>query len=284
MIRVRRFTTDDVAFGMRLKSLANWNQTEADWRRALALDSTGCFVGVLDDVPAATLATCRFGEIAWIAMVLTDPAFRGRGLATALLEHAIAYLREHGSRSIRLDATALGRPVYEKLGFRVDGEANRYFGRPTALTPSEVAGDFSIISFSEDHLSAAAALDAVASGNDRRSLLESMLHDEPSRAVAAVTGSRLLGFVMSRQGSRAVQVGPCQADDADVGAALLSETFAQLGGGQVYVDVPCANAAANRFAADRGLQVERTFLRMTLGDRVREEGSRTWANYGPEKG
>ena len=34
-VRIRRFTQDDVAFGMQLKTLAGWNQLPEDWERSL---------------------------------------------------------------------------------------------------------------------------------------------------------------------------------------------------------------------------------------------------------
>ena len=50
-----------------------------------------------------------------------EPA-RGRGLAGALMAHAMADARERGRTTATLQATDLGRPVYERLGFRSLGE------------------------------------------------------------------------------------------------------------------------------------------------------------------
>src|SRR5262245_43463016 len=97
-------TPADVPLGMELKRLAGWNQTEADWRRLLDLEPDGCFVAELDGTASATLATCVFGAVAWIAMVLVHPRGRGRGLAKALLAHALNYLERRAVSSVRLDA------------------------------------------------------------------------------------------------------------------------------------------------------------------------------------
>src|SRR5439155_20889733 len=117
MIRVRRMTAPDVSLGMRLKEQAGWNQTEADWRRCLDLEPDGCFVAEFDAVAVGTTTTCIFGTVAWIAMVLVDSAMRGRGVGKALMNRALEYLDASGVRSVRLDATPLGQPLYEKLGF-----------------------------------------------------------------------------------------------------------------------------------------------------------------------
>ena len=53
-----------------------------DWRRFLALQPDGCFVAECDGRPAGTTVACIFGQVGWIAMVLVDASFRGRGIAT----------------------------------------------------------------------------------------------------------------------------------------------------------------------------------------------------------
>ena len=54
-------------------------------------------------------------EIAWVA---TNEAARGRGIATALMRQSLWDARERGQRTSTLQATRLGAPVYERLGFR----------------------------------------------------------------------------------------------------------------------------------------------------------------------
>ena len=51
----------------------------------------------------------------WVA---TAPDARGRGLASGLMRRALADGRERGARHPTLQATEVGRPVYERLGYR----------------------------------------------------------------------------------------------------------------------------------------------------------------------
>src|SRR5437867_4267393 len=111
MIHLRLMTGADLPLGMRLKQQAGWNQLETDWRRFLDMQPDGYFVAEMDGVPVGTTATCIFGPVAWIAMVLVDAAARGQGIGTALMRYAIIFLERQQVRSIRLDATALGRPI-----------------------------------------------------------------------------------------------------------------------------------------------------------------------------
>ena len=57
-------------------------------------------------------------DIEWVAVL---PEARGRGLSGKLLAHALADAAERGQETSTLVATALGRPVYERLGFRSVG-------------------------------------------------------------------------------------------------------------------------------------------------------------------
>ena len=44
------------------------------------------------------------------------------------MEHALAHLDGERIRTVRLDATPLGRPVYAKLGFTAEYEVARWEG------------------------------------------------------------------------------------------------------------------------------------------------------------
>ena len=59
-------------------------------------------------------------------MVLTRPENRRQGLARLLMEDAIATAEREGIRTLKLDATEQGRPLYEDLGFVVEGAVERW--------------------------------------------------------------------------------------------------------------------------------------------------------------
>jgi GNAT superfamily N-acetyltransferase len=128
MLPIRSMNADDVPWGMKLKDQAGWNQTPADWQRLLALQPQGCFAAEYDgQVVGTTCVTC-FGAVAWISMVLVDASYRGRGIGTRLMEHALAYLEGKKIKTARLDATPLGRPVYARLGFAAQYDIARREG------------------------------------------------------------------------------------------------------------------------------------------------------------
>jgi GNAT superfamily N-acetyltransferase len=68
------------------------------------------------------LVTFDFEDDCSVWLVATREAARGRGLAGALMAHAMADARERGRTTSTLQATDLGRPIYERHGFRSIGE------------------------------------------------------------------------------------------------------------------------------------------------------------------
>lgn len=62
------------------------------------------------------------GNRAHLMNVYTNVCYRGQGVAGKLIRLLIAEAKEKGVTEISLDATDLGRPLYEKLGFCASDE------------------------------------------------------------------------------------------------------------------------------------------------------------------
>jgi GNAT superfamily N-acetyltransferase len=279
MLLIRAMTTADIPAGMRLKEQAGWNQLEADWRRLLELQADGGFVAEWDNVAVGTVTTCRFGPVAWVAMMLVDERHRGRGIGRALLTHALNVLDAQGVRSVRLDATPLGRPLYDSLGFLAEATFTRFQGiLPDAGESHEILG-----TGPRDALERVCALDREVTSTDRGRLLRRLADEHPD-ALRVVDGTRgVAGFLMARPGSRAIQIGPCVADDR-AGPLLLADARTRYARKPVFLDIPATHVAAQELAASWGLAAGRLLTRMGRGPRVAEDLERLWASAGPEKG
>lgn len=57
------------------------------------------------------------GNKAYIMNMYTNPDYRRRGIAYKTLELLVADAKEKGVKAISLEATDMGRPLYEKFGF-----------------------------------------------------------------------------------------------------------------------------------------------------------------------
>ncbi|HVF27138.1 MAG TPA: GNAT family N-acetyltransferase [Pyrinomonadaceae bacterium] len=280
-IEIRPLGGEDVPVAMRLKNLARWNQTEEDWQRLLNLDPRGCFAATIGGQVVATTTTTTYERhLAWIGMVLVDPDYRRRGIATRLMRGALEYLRGEKVATVKLDATPDGRPVYESLGFEVELLIERWSGVARTVASSDCTKlDASI-------LPEVFALDRRAFGADRSKLIELLVSDATTAlSVSNGLDRQLNGYALSRRGTTAAYVGPVVASDAATATALLDGVLNQLAGEQVYVDVNTAFASGTRELAARGFVKQRDLIRMRYGEKNGAGTSPTvFAIAGPEVG
>jgi GNAT superfamily N-acetyltransferase len=278
MISTRGMTMDDIPLGLRLTRQAGWNQLEADWLRFLAMQPQGCFVGELDGQGVATTVTCVLGPVAWIAMVLVETTVRRQGIATALLRHALDSLDGQGVRTIRLDATAAGQPVYEKLGFTPEYALTRYEG----IAP-EGGSQAGIVPASGGEYPEIVVFDQQMTGTPREKMLVRLFAESPQGVRIARRAGRLEGYVSVRRGVNATQIGPCIAT-SPAGDALLCNALTRCAGLRVFIDVPRDNAPAAELVHRCGLQAQRHFTRMFRGAPICDHPESIFASSGPEKG
>lgn len=66
--------------------------------------------------------TNKSGIKGYITNMYTDPAYRGRGIASSLLDTLVDEARERKVEKLWLGASKLGRPVYLKYGFKETNE------------------------------------------------------------------------------------------------------------------------------------------------------------------
>jgi GNAT superfamily N-acetyltransferase len=271
-------TAADIPLGLHLSGQAGWNQTAIDWQRCLTLQADGCFVAEWDGLAVGVTTTCIFDRIAWVAMVLVDQRFRRRGIGRALMEHALVFLDGQGVPTVRLDATPLGQPLYEQLGFVPQFRLARYVGIPR---PDDQPAHPAIVTVAAGRWEELAAIDAAITNTDRRKLLLRLFVEHPEEVRAVAEEGTFRGFIAARFGAQAVQPGPCVGQ---AGAILLEDACRRHAGRRIYLDIPEDNHHAVALAESRGLLVQRSLLRMCRGPQVIEQVDRVWASFGPEKG
>lgn len=94
--------------------------------------SLSVWIAVDDDrvAAAATILYMQFppsyqdpeGNRVYLNSMYTRPEYRGRGIATCLMDHLIAEAKEKGVHRLWLGASRMGRRVYMKYGFRNSDE------------------------------------------------------------------------------------------------------------------------------------------------------------------
>jgi GNAT superfamily N-acetyltransferase len=286
-IRLRLMTAADIPAGLELCRAARWNQIETDWQRFLALHPAGARVAVdADDAVLGSVTTLRFdGGFDWIAMVLVAPAQRRQGIASRLVDDAIALL---GTRvPARLDATPAGELVYRKLGFVPEYALARLERIPASPPePAEAAESARSAAFAESaeragerrvdasvrimedaDLSEVLSFDRDVFGADRAALLRLLRQEAPGYAVVAADrqGSRLDGYAFGRHGFSFDQLGPIIARDERTARRLIGHLLASHPRIPFLVDVPRRSTTWTSWLGDVGFREQRGFVRLVRG-------------------
>jgi len=183
--------------------------------RAFVADAGGTIVG--------SGVTTINGPVAWIGTIWVDPAWRGRGLGTALTQATIEAGEDAGCRALVLVATDAGRPLYERFGFEVQAHYRILEAPGLAIGAAEPR----VRSYRPADLPAITALDAAATGENRAHLLAAFAAPETTRCVDRADG-RLGGFVLRAPWGGGATIAP----DSDDALAILRARQLATGAGK----------------------------------------------------
>ena len=217
---------------------------------------------------AGTSVATRYGRSGWIGHGFGRPDVRGLGLGARRTTAAGAPLRHAGCESILLASTELGRPVYERLGFKVETAYHEMRGtalprkadlRPyRPLLPADRAGLLE--------------LDRQVSGEDRAALLLKFA----GYAWGLPRDGRLVGAVIPLPwGGAAASMLPGAGEDEIASLVRVLRTVGSTGS-EVVVYPPDENRLALECLRTEGFEDLRTVPRMFLGTRSEWMPAAVW--------
>jgi predicted N-acetyltransferase YhbS len=276
---IRPMLADDVEPAAEVMVGGGWGDRSRFLRFALEQPGLIPLVAEVDGQVAGTGVATVNGSVGWIGLIFVDEGLRGRGLGTALTEAVIAELAGAGCTAFALLASPLGRPIYERLGFRAELDytviAAPGLGRAeTAVGPAGSAAP-RLRPFVADDLAAIVALDRAASGEDRSHLLLAAV-DPASTVVALGPDGRVVGFEARAPWGGHPTIAPELAD----GVRLLEDRRART---PARVDARTAlpDADRNRLTVleNLGWGAERSLVRMVRGAPIRWHPEAVWGQF-----
>lgn len=257
-----------------------------DRRRFLrfTLDHPGCvpLVAELDDRVVGTGVATVNGPVGWVGMIFVDEALRGRGIGTTLTNAVLDELARAGCVSFALLASPLGRPIYERLGFRTDMAyrivSSAGLGSSRGARPSPSQGGPEVLRlrpFEAADLAALVELDRVATGEDRAHLLRAAL--DPSGSVVALgPDGRIVGY----DAHPAWGTHPAIAPELPDGVRLLEDRRARTPAGvEARTAIPESNRAGLSALENLGWRPERELIRMVRGGSIDWRPSSIWGQF-----
>jgi hypothetical protein len=276
---IRELTGDDVQSAFTLSSTAGWNQRPEDWRTLLGLAPHGSFTAIVDGRLVGTAIGINYRAFGWIAMMLVDPAYRGRGLGGRLLEAAMQAVPSN--LPIRLDATPLGRPLYERYGFVEETALTRMVAHTAggfrAAERADALGPADLGQILDE--------DARVFGADRRSVFDWSLTDAPYARIVR-DGDRVAGYSFGRRGRLFDQVGPVIARNDDIARTLVSAAIAEVRDRAVAIDAYDRHERFSEWLRSMGFHAERPLFRMSRGAWTSppSAGLQEYSIFGPDFG
>jgi predicted N-acetyltransferase YhbS len=258
-IQYRRMTERDIEAAHRLSVAVRWPHRTQDWRLVHRL-GTGFVAEAGDEVIGTILCWAHGPEFASLGMVIVDPSWQGRGIGKKLMQMVIAEL---GKRSILLNSTIAGMPLYASLGFTATGIIHQHQGtvfQPPlrALEPGE-----RIRPLGSRDGAGLAALAARASGMPRGTVLAALLED--AECVVIDRYDEIIGCAMLRRFGHGYAIGPVIAPDVERARTLISHWVGTYAGSFVRIDVS-ANSGLSPWLNELGLVQVDSVTTMVRGE------------------
>ena len=212
-----------------------------------AVNQPTCFPLVADAGGRRILGTgvgTANGRVGWVGAIFVALERRRNGLGTALSAAVVDELERQDCTTQVLIATDEGRPIYERLGFRLD---TRYVRAVAPEGPPSYDVDGLVRPLEAADVEAIVALDRLATGEDRSATLRAFADPLTGRVVDDGAGN-VSGFtVRSPWGGRALI-----AANLDAAIALLDWRRSTTTDRQIAIGILEDNPAGRARLADAG--------------------------------
>ncbi|MRI01318.1 GNAT family N-acetyltransferase [Kriegella sp. EG-1] len=266
---IRPMVIDDMTSIMQLKNAENWNQTNLDWKFLINKNPKHCFVACDKKEIVGTVTAMVYGsKLTWIGMMLVAKNYRGLGISKLLMNTVINKLQH--IKSIKLDATKAGIPVYKKLGFKSEFEILRMAaisGFSNKLNQISIENP-ALQPITTNNITEIALFDYKMYGVNRQILFNRILKQEGTNNWFLKKDGEVTGFVLSRNGSQYFHVGPLISQSVTDSKLLLSKVFLNITNIPILVDLLEEQTELLTWLISNGFLIQRSFKRMYLKNNV----------------
>lgn len=203
----------DLNDALLLSQQMNWPHLIEDWNLAF---STGN--GLVATVDKKIVGTAFYwpweNKVATVGLVIVDKEYQGQGIGRSLMEKILTILRDY---SVRLHATPMGKPLYEKLGFIKTGFIVQHHLKndiDTVIQNHTLSDSFQIRKYHKDDANSILSIDFEACGMKRDDLVLTIIHCCDVRVVVN-SNNQVVGYAAIRKSGLGFSIGPliCRGDD-----------------------------------------------------------------------
>jgi ribosomal protein S18 acetylase RimI-like enzyme len=252
--------------------LASAFQRTGNWANELyfykSIQPDGYFGAYQDDTLAGMVGTTIYSTLGYVGMMGVHQDFQRRGIGLALMQHLLNWLDEKNIPQVQLDASEVGQPMYEKLGFVAQERVfvlQRQAGSPLPELPKQVER------IQPSDLAALAEMDAKIFGADRRRVFSALLETYPGRAFKSHDAQgRITGYLFTQER----RIGPWVMLEPGNDETLLQAALSLSFSGSISAIVPETSPMALKLLQRYGFEKMRVNRHMVRGA-VQSTGQRT---------
>ena len=261
MVTIRPLTINDIEQAIQLSLAERWNQTEKDWELLIKNPENVCLSANLDGKLIGTATAINYeNNIAWIGMVLVNREYRGQGVSKLLLSGLFEQLKN--CRSVKLDATPAGQPVYQKFGFIDEYIIHRMTADSVLKNNLSFKNEDLIKPVQPENYAEVIAFDKQIFGAGRQQLIETLIKNNPGNSWMMKQNGTICGVVLGRKGNRFYQIGPVLSTTTEDAKTLITKAISGIEEQPIVVDVLDEKKELINWLTGLGFVIQRPFFRM----------------------
>jgi ribosomal protein S18 acetylase RimI-like enzyme len=112
-------TLADIDSAVELSRAEGFRDRRLFWQFVMKVATCRPLVGTLNGSIVATGLATASGKVGWLGGIVVAAEFRRRGYGRAMTDELIRGLGAAGCETMSLESTDAGRPMYERMGFRL---------------------------------------------------------------------------------------------------------------------------------------------------------------------
>jgi len=239
---IDHFYKSDAGSFLELAATEKWVTDPWELDFLLAAFPAGCFCARNADGEAIGFVTAmQHNNSGWIGNLIVNGNCRGKGVGKALFLAAMRALQMEGAGTIWLTASASGKPLYAKYGFRTVDTINRWVAEGRGRQRAMIGNCFTQVNSS---------LDQLGWGDERYPLLDAVTR----RGFVQAEND---AFAILQPYGEALQLGPWAARESVSAMRMLKAAMEMAPVGvKVYCDVPAGNRCSVEQLESHGFTVQ----------------------------
>lgn len=247
-LQIRNLRPEEISIAIDWAAAEGWNPGLRDAACFAIPDPQGFFVGEIDGERVAAVSCVNYDDrFAFLGFYIVRASFRGRGHGLRIWNAAIAHA---GSRVIGLDGVVAQQDNYRKSGFQL-AYANIRYGGSIAAPPKPPAD---VVALDTIPFADIEADDVTVFPAPRAAFLRAWINTPGHVGRALLRDGKLAAWGVIRPCRTGHKIGPLVADDRMAAEAILQALLANVGGGEIFLDVPAVNREAIALAEALGLK------------------------------